>query len=133
MKKQDITHALWLRLGAAAGGAALVLAASAPAGADPANNTSAKLRKAVTSAGVMEHLQNLQGIADANDDTRASGTPGYDASRDYVVDRLRAAGYSPTVQEFDFPFYRENSPAQMQRISPAPRVYQLSTEFATMT
>ncbi|WP_404383321.1 M28 family metallopeptidase [Knoellia locipacati] len=133
MKKQDLTRALWLRLGAAAGGAALVLAASAPAGADPANNTSAKLRKAVTSAGVMEHLENLQAIADANDDTRASGTPGYAASRDYVVDRLTAAGYTPTVQEFDFPFYRENSPAEMERLSPSPRTYVVGTDFATMT
>ncbi len=133
MKKQDLTRALWLRLGAAAGGTALVLAASAPAGADPANNTSAKLRKAVTSAGVMEHLENLQSIADANDDTRASGTPGYAASRDYVVDRLEAAGYSPTVQEFDFPFYRETSAAEMERLSPSPRTYTVGTDFATMT
>ncbi|MFW5470147.1 M28 family metallopeptidase [Knoellia sp. CPCC 206435] len=133
MKKQDITRALWLRLGAAAGGTALVLAASAPAGADPANNTSAKLRKAVTTAGVMEHLQNLQSIADANDDTRASGTPGYTASRDYVVDRLKAAGYSPTVQAFEFPFYRELGDATMERVAPTAKTYQLGTEFATMT
>ena len=133
MKRQDLNRALWLRIGAAAGGTALVLAASAPAGADPANNTSAKLRKAVTSAGVVEHLENLQGIADANAGTRASGTPGYAASRDYVVDRLEAAGYTPTVQEFDFPFYRENSDASMQRISPAPRTYTRGTDFATMT
>ncbi|MEO7267623.1 MAG: M28 family metallopeptidase [Knoellia sp.] len=133
MKKQDNTRALWLRLGAVAGGTALVLAAAAPAGADPANNTSAKLRSAVTPAGIMEHLQNLQSIADANDGTRASGTTGYDASKAYVVGRLTAAGYSPTVQEFEFPFYRENSPAQMQRISPTPRTYQLTTDFATMT
>jgi Zn-dependent M28 family amino/carboxypeptidase len=133
VKRQVLNRSLWLRLGAAAGGSALVLAASTPAGADPANNTSAKLRKAVTSAGVMEHLQNLQGIADANDDTRASGTPGYDASRDYVVERLRAAGYTPTVQEFAFPFYRELSPAVMQRVAPSPKTYVNGTDFASMT
>ncbi|KGN38453.1 M28 family metallopeptidase [Knoellia subterranea] len=133
MKKQDLTRALWLRLGAAAGGTALVLAASAPAGADPANNTSAKLRKAVTTAGVMEHLENLQGIADAHDGTRASGTPGYAASRDYVVDRLEAAGYSPTVQAFEFPFYRELSEATMAQVSPTAKTYANGTEFASMT
>ena len=133
MNRQDLTRALWLRLGAAAGGTALVLAASSPAGADPANNTSAKLRKAVTTDGVMEHLENLQGIADANGGTRASGTPGYAASRDYVVDRLKAAGYSPTVQEFDFPFYRELAAAQMDRVAPTPKTYTVGTDFASMT
>ncbi|MFC7488413.1 M28 family metallopeptidase [Knoellia sp. CPCC 206453] len=133
MKKQDNTRALWLRLGAAAGGTALVLAAAAPAGADPANNTSAKLRQAVTSAGVMDHLENFQSIANANAGTRASGTPGYAASRDYVVDRLEAAGYAPTVQEFDFPFYRELSPAVMNRVLPSPKTYVAGTDFASMT
>jgi len=81
----------------------------------------------------MKHLQNLQSIADANDDTRASGTPGYAASRDYVVDKLRAAGYSPTVQEFDLPVYRENSDATMERVAPTAKTYVVGTDFATMT
>ncbi|KGN33165.1 aminopeptidase Y [Knoellia sinensis KCTC 19936] len=133
MKKQDLTRALWLRLGAAAGGTALVLAAAAPAGAAPANNTSAKLRKAVTVEGLQDHLTNLQAIADANDGTRASGMPGYKASVDYVVDRLTAAGYTPTVQEFDFPFYRELSDAVMERTAPTAKTYANGPDFATMT
>ena len=75
------------------------------------NNTSEKLREAASAAGGLEHLQAFQRIADANDGTRASGTPGYDASAAYVVERLRAAGYTPTVQEFEFPYFQELSPA----------------------
>ena len=41
---------------------------------------SADLRDAVTVDGIMEHERAFQAIADANGDTRASGTPGYDAS-----------------------------------------------------
>lgn len=70
------------------------------------NNTSEKLRQAASAGGGFEHLQAFQAIADANGGTRASGTPGYDASVDYVVERLEAAGYSPEVQAFEFPFFQ---------------------------
>jgi Zn-dependent M28 family amino/carboxypeptidase len=42
---------------------------------------------------LLSHLEALQAIADANDGTRAAGTPGYDASVRYVERRLAAAGY----------------------------------------
>ena len=57
------------------------------------NNNIAKLTECVTVDGVMRHQQAFQDIADANEGTRASGTPGYDASVDYVADTLKAAGY----------------------------------------
>ena len=46
----------------------------------------AKLRKAVTVNGILQHERALQRIANQNGGTRASGTPGYDASADYVVE-----------------------------------------------
>jgi aminopeptidase Y len=52
----------------------------------------------VTPDAVLEHLEALQAIADANGGTRASGLPGYRASVDYVVEQLEAAGYDPTVR-----------------------------------
>ena len=48
------------------------------------NNTVAKLTECVTVDGVLEHQKAFQAIADANGDTGLSGTPGYDASADYV-------------------------------------------------
>ncbi len=77
-----------LALGVA--GSAL-LAPSASAALDEVN--SKKLRDAVTINGVLAHERALQQIANLNGGTRASGTPGYDASAAYVAERLRRAGY----------------------------------------
>jgi Zn-dependent M28 family amino/carboxypeptidase len=118
-------------------GIALVAAAAVPIGTatadDRANTTSKTLRAAVTPEGVMEHLRAFDAIATANDGTRASGTPGYAASRDYVVSKLEAAGYSPTVQSFDFPFYRQLAPAEFEQVSPNAATYVENEDFATMT
>ncbi|WP_299960569.1 M20/M25/M40 family metallo-hydrolase [uncultured Modestobacter sp.] len=51
---------------------------------------------------VMEHLEEFQEIADENGGNRASGTPGYDASGDYVQEELEDAGYEVQRQYFDF-------------------------------
>ena len=67
------------------------------------NNTFNKLLECVTIDGVREHQAAFQAVADANGGTRASGTPGYDASVDYVVQKMMDAGYSVAVQSFDLP------------------------------
>ncbi|CAN5686310.1 M28 family metallopeptidase [soil metagenome] len=59
------------------------------------------LRQQVTTDAMMTHLQKLQDIADANKGTRAVGTPGFDASVDYVVGELRAKGFDVQTPEFD--------------------------------
>ena len=58
------------------------------------------LREAVTADAIMDHLAELQKIADNNGNTRASGTPGFDASIDYIELLLVAAGYEVTRQDF---------------------------------
>ena len=62
------------------------------------NNTTAKLLECVTLDGVREHQAALQEIANANGGNRFSGLPGSDASINYVVERLEAAGYHPVEQ-----------------------------------
>ncbi len=74
---------------------------------------------AVTVEGIRAHQAALQDAADANGGVRASGTPGYEASGDYVTSELEAAGYSVTRQDFEYEFYQENSPAELQQVSPA--------------
>ncbi|GLY00241.1 M20/M25/M40 family metallo-hydrolase [Actinoplanes sp. NBRC 101535] len=86
-----------------------------------------RLREAVTVNGVLEHLRALQKIADRNDGTRASGTPGFTASAGYVKDKLRRAGYQVTEQVFTFPFYKELAPAVLERVSPAGPAYETVT------
>ena len=66
--------------------AAVLAGAAALAGTAQAAVTTdtTALRQAVTVEGVMDHLEAFQAIADANDGNRAAGTPGHDASVDYV-------------------------------------------------
>ena len=91
------------------------------------------LREAVTADGIMKHQDAFQGIADMNGGTRASGTPGYDASLAYVKNKLDATGYFNTrVQNFDFDFFQETAPAQFERLSPTTRTYGLNDDFLTM-
>ncbi|HVD10991.1 MAG TPA: M28 family peptidase, partial [Gaiellaceae bacterium] len=93
----------------------------------------AKLRTAITVQNMRAHEQAFQNIATANGGTRASGTAGYDASVNYVVGQLRAAGYTPQIQTFDFPFFQELATPVFERTAPTPRTYVPTTEFGTMT
>ncbi|GAA4556123.1 M28 family peptidase [Pseudonocardia xishanensis] len=47
------------------------------------------------------HLDRLQAIATANGGNRALGTPGYDASVEYVAGALREAGFTVDTPSFD--------------------------------
>lgn len=84
------------------------------------NNTVAKLLECVDADGATEHLEALQAIADENDDTRAAGTPGYEASVDYVVDVLEAAGWDVTIDEFPFTYV---GPSTLTQLTPIEAEY----------
>lgn len=60
-----------------------------------------ELRERVTTDAMMGHLSKLQDIADANNGNRALGSPGYDASVDYVVGALRDKGFDVQTPEFE--------------------------------
>ena len=96
--------ALLIALAAALAAIALPAAASsAPPGcANRTNTTYQQLLTCVTLEGVRAHQAAFQAIADANGGNRAAGTPGYDASVDYVVEQLEGAGLSVDTHEFDF-------------------------------
>ncbi len=106
--------------------ATLVLTIVGPASAvDDIDST--KLRQAVTVGGILAHERVFQRIANQNDGTRASGTPGFDASAAYVKDTLKKAGYKVTEQTFTFPFFRELAPAELEQLAPTPTVYETGT------
>jgi Zn-dependent M28 family amino/carboxypeptidase len=99
-------------------GAVLALAAvPAVASAAPSDSgctnrnftTIDQLLACVDADDAFEHLAAFQSFADANGGTRASGTPGYDASADYVAETLAAVGFTIERQEFDYSLYTENS------------------------
>ena len=100
MPRTSLTVVAALAVAASVGLVAPPALAGPPACGVRVNNTHAKLSECITVEGVREHQAALQRIADANHGTRVSGSPGYDASVDYVVGRLRAAGYTPQVQSF---------------------------------
>jgi Iap family predicted aminopeptidase len=60
------------------------------------------------------HLRALARIGERHRDTRAAGTPGYDASVDYVAGRLRSAGYRVRLQEVPFPVFRDRSRPRLE-------------------
>jgi Zn-dependent M28 family amino/carboxypeptidase len=88
-----------------------------------------KLREGVTVDGILEHERALQRIAIAHDNTRAATTPGYDASVDYVVNRLRNAGYSVSLDEFDFPEWTLNGPSTLAEVSPNERTFTEGADY----
>ncbi|OBK70835.1 M20/M25/M40 family metallo-hydrolase [Mycobacterium sp. 1274761.0] len=51
--------------------------------------------------GMYAHLRKLQEIADANNHSRAEGTPGYDATVDYVAKTLRDKGFDVQTPEYE--------------------------------
>jgi aminopeptidase Y len=84
------------------------------------NDNQKKLQECVTLEGVREHQAALQAIADANNGTRVSGSPGYAASVAYAESIFRGAGYSVTVQPFDFQTFVALSPSIVMQIAPPP-------------
>lgn len=114
-----IARALALTFGIAAAQAAI---AGPAACAVRVNNTFDRLFACVTLDGVRERQAALQAIADANGSTRVSGSPGYDASADYVAQVLVAAGYDVTIQEFQFQTFIELSPTILEQVAPPPAV-----------
>jgi Zn-dependent M28 family amino/carboxypeptidase len=74
-------------------------------------------RDEIRAAGLREHLRALQEIADENGGDRAAGTPGAEASVDYVAEQLREAGWRVTLQPVSFPYFDERSPPRLEDLA----------------
>jgi Iap family predicted aminopeptidase len=66
----------------------------------------------ISQRALVSHLTALAEIAEREGD-RAAGTPGYDASVEYVAGVLRDAGWRVRVQEVPMALWRERSPATL--------------------
>jgi Zn-dependent M28 family amino/carboxypeptidase len=97
------------------------------------NNTYPKLLECVRLSQVRAHQAALQKIADQNDGNRFSGTSGYNASVAYVVSKLRAAGYDPQVQTFDYLAFEVVGPSTLQQVAPNQITYVEGTDFGAIT
>jgi Zn-dependent M28 family amino/carboxypeptidase len=81
-----------------------------PTGDPAAADFATALHHKVTADGMMAHLSKLQEIANANNGTRAVGTPGYEASVDYVVNTLRNSGFDVQTPEFSARVFHGDKP-----------------------
>jgi Zn-dependent M28 family amino/carboxypeptidase len=71
----------------------------------------------IRAAGLREHLRALQEIAAANDGNRAAGTPGDEASVEYVEEQLREAGWRVSLEPVPFPYFDERSPPRLDDLA----------------
>ncbi|MUL76593.1 M28 family peptidase [Mycolicibacterium sp. CBMA 226] len=66
----------------------------------PAVDLARDLAAKVTTDGIYTHLKKFAAIAAENKGTRADGTPGYQASVDYVANLLRDKGFDVQIPEY---------------------------------
>ncbi|HEX2402061.1 MAG TPA: PA domain-containing protein, partial [Mycobacterium sp.] len=74
---------------------------STPVASGAATEYATTLSKQVSADAMMGHLAKLQDIANANNGNRALGTPGYEASADYIAKALRDKGFDVQTPEFE--------------------------------
>jgi Zn-dependent M28 family amino/carboxypeptidase len=98
-----MTRAMLRRLGAVLLLTGLLAGCSSPRPAQPAAapDLGRGLAAKVTVDRMFGHLRALQDIANANKGNRAEGTPGYDASVEYVAKALRGRGFEVSTPQFD--------------------------------
>ena len=94
------------------------------------------LKDRVTTDAMMAHLEKLQQIADAHGGNRALGTPGYDASVDYVAQTLRDKGFDVKTDDFEVRIPFADEPVVTvdgQRVKAAPLNYTIGTPSGGIT
>ncbi len=129
-RRTALLSSLALVVGGLAGLATATPAEAAPPSCSKrTNNTYAKLLECVTVDGVRAHQAAFQRIADANDDeyypgSRVAGTEGYAESVEYVAGKLRSAGYTVTLDPFQFQFV---FPALLRQLTPTAADYETGT------
>jgi Zn-dependent M28 family amino/carboxypeptidase len=102
-------------------------------GKNEGEKTSKELRREISAQRMFKHAQAFQMIADENGGNRASGFQGYGASVQYVLTKLRDAGYNPTTQVFDFVTFEETADPTLKEVSPTAKTYTPNVEFITMS
>lgn len=86
----------------------------------------------VDTQGVVEHLKELQAIADANEGNRGAGSTGHELSGNYVAQQLLAAGFKVELQPFSFMKFTKLW-ASFSKVAPASVVYVEDTDFQVMS
>lgn len=107
----SITAVLAVLLAAAAGCSRPAVGAQPMVENKAAKDFAAQLSHRVTGDAMTGHLARLQDIATAHGGNRAIGTPGYEASVDYVVGVLRERGFDVQTPEFQTRMFEHGDPS----------------------
>lgn len=81
--------------------AAVLIAAVGGCASESNESVADRFDGAISTEAVMAHLRAFQEIADRHGGTRQTGTPGYSASVDYVVNTLKDRGFDVETPEFE--------------------------------
>lgn len=115
-------------------GLATLLTISAQADCDLNGTvTEENLLACVSGKSALEHMQELQKIADSNSNTRAAGTAGHELSANYIAQQLLAAGYQVELVPFDFVKFKKIGAAYFEMQAPDQVTYSEDKDFKVMT
>lgn len=105
------------------------------AGADPNSEIQQTkgFRNAVTVAGIREHQAAFQAHSDALGGNRVASSAAYEASANYVVARMEAAGYQVSSHYFTFTYNADLTPPIFNQVSPTATSYVDGIDFSSMT
>jgi Zn-dependent M28 family amino/carboxypeptidase len=121
-------------------GALLAVAVCAAITATPASAATQTDTKAFEDAvsvgtdtsGIRQHLRRFQQIADANANTRATGTAGHRQSADYVISKLDPNYWRVTTQPFIADVFSDLAPPTLSASPAASPAWVADADFATM-
>jgi Peptidase family M28/PA domain len=96
-----------------------------------ANDTVARITECIEGPALQQRLADFQTISDSHGGNRDSGDPGggYEASAQYVADRMTAAGYRVTIQTFPFAYFKVVRPPALEELSPSARAFSPAADF----
>jgi Zn-dependent M28 family amino/carboxypeptidase len=112
----------------------LIVGATVAVGKERSSTASTQgFRKRVTIEGIREHQAALQAFSDAHGGNRAGGSAGFEASANYVVERMQAAGLNVSSHYFTFVYNADRTPPTLQQVSPDSVTYVDGVDFSSMT
>lgn len=91
------------------------------------------LSELVTAEAIKWHMENLATIAEYNGGNRATSTPGYDVSAQYVEKQLERAGYETWRHEYDYELWREQADPVLNQTAPESLELVEDEDFNTMS
>lgn len=111
---------------------ALAIVLPACTSGDDGQPSSANGSSPPTVEGMRAHLDALQAIADEHGGTRVVGSPGYEASVDYVLGVLEEAGYEVETEAVDMPAFEQASATVLELVEPTTRAWADDVDLRAM-